>query len=112
MSRLFPREMLEGNWLERHAQRDVEAEQAQVAVFRERAAGALPDLAFQRRAAEQPLAAAALSTADPTVTPLVATTVIDVLDAVAAATLSAAAVLSPPAARAVLAALWVYEPPD
>ena len=51
-------------------------------------------------------AAAAIREADPAVSVPVAAVVVDVLDAVSAAVLGAVAVLSPEAARDVLAVMW------
>ena len=55
------------------------------------------------------VAAAALSAADPTVPPAVATATVDILDRVAAAVLDAVAVLSPAAQRGVLAVMWTEQ---
>ena len=57
------------------------------------------------------LAAAMVRTAVPDTHPLVATTVVDLLDTVSGCILAALSV-NPIESRAILAALWMYDRPD
>lgn len=72
----------------------------------------MPEASHLSPTGRRALAAQAITAADPTVAPLVATVLADALDATAAAVLAAGAVLSPPAARTVLAALWAEPTTD